>query len=149
MAWITLTASDLQKRVSAAEYAKVQTLAANGAESIASVLLNVTHEIRGYVAAGGYTMGAGDTIPQELSDAAIAIARVRLLTLLPDSVLLTKERGAEADCAFELLKGPVLEGAFGIADPATPSTDTSATIPGPSTAPKDRNFTAAGQEGIA
>jgi len=125
MSWITLTEAKVQDRLTADELDSLKTLSvSSGGAPLADVLSGVIGEVRGYVGAGGYTLGAGATIPEELLEAAVSIARYRLILRLPaEKLLMTPERVADKNAAVDLLKTLVARGKFGIVAPTTAATD--------------------------
>lgn len=85
MAWITPSADDVKTRLTGAELVAFRTvaLASGQADPITQIMLDCANEVRGYVAAGGYTMGAAGTIPPQTLAPALAIMAYRLATRLP------------------------------------------------------------------
>lgn len=125
MAWITLTTEHIRRSLTGAELSAVQTTALGEGQSdpLPATLDGVVKEIRGYVSAcERNTLGDGETIPDELLDAAIAIARWRALTRLPVARLATEQRREENDAAVRLLR-EVAACRFRIAQPATASAE--------------------------
>jgi len=121
MAWIELTESLLEDRLTADELSALKTVSVSGsATPLADVVSGVTNEIRGYCSAGGYPRGAGATIPDELLEAAVAISRYRLIVRLPaQKMLMTEDRRTEKNDAIQMLRDLVATGKLGIEDPAT------------------------------
>lgn len=106
--WITPTISDFKRRFSGAEYEGITTAAlADGQEGdavVESVITDVVKLIRGKVAAcRNNVLGAGNTIPDELLDAALSIVRWRVLTRLPNTGLADDPRELEYREALGLL----------------------------------------------
>ena len=117
MSWITLTATNVQSRISGAELAGVNSAALaagqTAADVLAAALANVIKEVRGYVGVRN-TLGEGETIPDELENATLAVIRYRLLTRLPNmKSLLDANRVKEYEDAIKLLD-KVAEGKFAI-----------------------------------
>ena len=122
--WITLTESDIQATLSGPELTALKTaaLAAGQSDPLPDILARVTREVRGYVAGcDKNTLGDGDTIPDELEGAAVALARYYLCTRLPVR-LLTEERKEEYRSALTLLRD-VAACRYAIVQPATASAE--------------------------
>jgi hypothetical protein len=92
MSWEQLTTEDVLSEFTIAEAASIRTLQGSGSGSglpfanIDFIVVNVTDEVRGYIAAGGYALDETSdprTIPVSLFEDAIAIARWRLLIATP------------------------------------------------------------------
>ena len=127
MSWATLTLADLKTRFSGSEYSSItQAALADGqdADDVAeSVIADVVQLVRGKVAACNQnTLGEGVTIPSELRDAALAIARGRVLTRLPGMASLLDEVRREEIRSAERLLGDVAKCDFAIEQPETATT---------------------------
>jgi hypothetical protein len=153
MSWITLTSADLLARLSESERQAMdeKDLAEGQASPVSAILSAVTLKIRRAVAKGGCTLGAGATIPDELLDTAISIARYRICCRFPSSLLNEDRRKEYADATAEL--ADVAEDAAGIAAPTTEDTATLNQAVTPSyseTNPPQgtRNFDRTDQDGI-
>ena len=146
MSWITLTSDMLTARMNAAELTAVSATYPSSSATLASIISGVVNEIRGYVRAGAQPMDVAGKIPAELTDAAIAIARFRVLTGLPNETLITKARVDEKDQAFKLLDR-VAEGRFGIEAPAAAIAE-QVGGPSPQVSVPDRTFKPGDQDGI-
>jgi phage gp36-like protein len=149
MAWISITTSDVQTRLTGPELSATQqvALASGQTNPLPEIIEQVVDEIRGYIAAyGGNTLGSGTTIPQKLLGAALAMIRYRLATRLPVRSLLTQERVDENREAIRLLER-VADGGFRIEEPTEADTETHA-APSPQIEAPDRNFSATGQDGV-
>jgi len=123
MSWNTLAESDVQTKLAGAELAALKTaaLASGQANPLTAIISQVVQEVRGYTAACNQNeLGAGETIPQELETAALAIIRYRLATRLPVASLLTDVRKEEYRDALTLLRS-VAKCEFRIEQPATPT----------------------------
>jgi hypothetical protein len=88
MAWITLTESKVEARLTKPELAALLTAARQDDQTdaglLAAAISAVTAEVRGYVAAcAKNTLGESGTIPEELESAALALIRRHLFTRLP------------------------------------------------------------------
>lgn len=126
MAWIT--PSTIKERLAGPEYNAVTKAALNtgqvGETLVANELSRVIKLVRGYVGKKN-VLGDGDTIPDELEDAALALLVYQILTRIPGlKNLLTDERtGAQKD-ALRLLRD-VAAGDFVIVPPdnAAPATE--------------------------
>ena len=126
MAWTTLSATDVKTKLSGPEVSAVQTaaLASGQSDPLVEIVEQVVDEVRGYIAAGGYTLGNGTTVPSKLVSATLAIIRYRLATRLPVKSLLTTDRVEENKEAIRLLER-VADGKFMVEEPTTASTETS------------------------
>lgn len=123
MSWITIIEADLEARLSGPELAAFRgaALKSGQADPVAPVIRGVIDEIRGYVAGNkANTLGAGETIPSELLDAALALVVARLPARLP--VRMTEERLEAKRDAIALLR-QVADGKFFVASAATPAAD--------------------------
>lgn len=102
MAWITPSADDVKTRLTGAELAAFRTvaLASGQADPITQIMLDCVNEVRGYVAAGGYTMGAAGTIPPQTLAPALAIISYRLATRLPLKVSEDRRKQYEDAIAY-------------------------------------------------
>jgi len=96
--WDTLTTEDVLNQFTIAEASAIRTLQGSGSgsglpfENIDAKVIRVIDEVRGYVAAGGYTVDDDPrTIPLSLFEDAIAIVRWRLLVSLPAFLQLQSE----------------------------------------------------------
>lgn len=107
MAWITLTEDDIITKLSGPEIAAMKSAArqAEQEDPLPPVIEQVVREIRGYVAGcPRNTLGAGETIPDELLGAAISRIRFELATRLPVASLLTEDRRAANANVLQLLR---------------------------------------------
>jgi hypothetical protein len=149
MAWLEITEALVEDRLTADELSSLKTLSvSSGGAPLADVITGVTNEVRGYVSAGGYTRGAGATIPDELFEAAVSIIRYRLILRMPaEKMLLTPGREKDKDAALALLKDLVATGRFGIASPSTADTSTIGAR-APSFEAKDLSYQRDDQDGI-
>lgn len=123
MSWATLTEAKFLQHCTGAETNAIKTaaLGTGQGEPLTDTLAKVVQEVRGYVAGNAQnTLGEGVTIPNELENAACAIARYRALNRLPVKSLLTETRIAEYRDALTLLRD-VAAGRFAIEQPATQS----------------------------
>lgn len=118
MAWIT--PNTIKERLGGPEYAGV-TGAALGSGQVANTLVDnelgrIIKMVRGYVGKKNF-LGMGDTIPDELETAVLAILVYQILTRIPGlSTLLTKERVDAKKDAMQLLRD-VAAGDFVIVPP--------------------------------
>lgn len=88
MAWIALTESKVEARLTKPELTALLTAARQTDQTdaglLAAAISTVTSEVRGYVAAcNKNTLGESGTIPEELESAALALIRRHLFTRLP------------------------------------------------------------------
>jgi hypothetical protein len=123
MAWITLTAADVQGTLTAPELSAARTaaIAVGQVDPLTDALARTVAEVRGYVGgAQRNTLGEAGTIPDELKSAALDLVRYRVLTRLPlqGSSALIDQRKAAAEAAERLLR-EVAAGRFAIEQPAT------------------------------
>lgn len=110
MAWITITADDVARRLAAAELAALKTSAKaagqDGDEILAEAISETSVMVRGYVA-GCRTnkLGIAGTIPEELKTATLAMIRDYLFGRLPGMKALNDElRQKETERAMSMLK---------------------------------------------
>lgn len=109
MAWIELTVDDVKERLTWPELEAFQTwhLENGQPDPVPGTIERVVREVRGFV--GGCsrnTLGAGNTIPDELADAALSIIRWRLASrhVGAGETLLDEARKMEYEDARDLLK---------------------------------------------
>lgn len=147
MAWITPSSADLEDRMAGAEVTALRTaaLATGQSDPVPDLILSVTREVRGYVSAGGFQVGTGNTIPDELLDAACAILRHRASTRLPGSGMLDVDRIREFDAANTLLR-EVAAGRFVVSTPLI--ADATSSVASPSLSAKPSTFNRESQAGI-
>lgn len=120
MSWITITADQVAGRMTAAEYNAFANmyLAPGKTSPLPEIISSVTARVRGYVAGNSSnTLQAGNTIPPELLDAALAIAVYRLVTRCPLKKEFTETRkDANDEAIAELVR--VSQGKFHVASAA-------------------------------
>lgn len=105
MAWIALSSDDIENSLTEAEQSGLDSGAANS--DLSTIVASVTALVRGKVNAwrpNQGRLGPSGTIPDELWAAAISIGRFKLLTHLPGTQLITKERAADKDEAYVQLE---------------------------------------------
>jgi len=129
MSWDSLSIDDLKTRFSAAEYDAISEAALasdQDATTVAeSVIADVVQYVRGKVAAcAANVLGEGATIPGELRDAALSIARQRVLSRIGGLESLHGELRASEVKQAEALLNAVARCEFRIEQPATPSGQT-------------------------
>lgn len=154
MAWITLTASHLLARLTESERAAMdeKDLADGQTSPVTAILSAVAGKVRRAVAKGGGALDAvAATIPDELLDAAISIARYRLCCRFP-AALLNEDRRKEYDNA-EMELRDVADDAAGIVAPTAEDSSTISEPATPSYSEDDppqgvRNFDRTDQDGI-
>lgn len=154
MSWQTITAADIEPRLSDEELTALRRdyETTGKADPLTGIIAQVTAKIRRACAAGGATLGAGATIPDELLDSALSIIRYRLCSGMPGGLLNEDRRKEYSDAIAEL--EAIAKDAAGIVQPTTESTDTvesGGITPGyseddPPNGP--RNFDRQDQEGI-
>lgn len=123
MSWNVPTVSDLLARLTESERATLdeKDLAENQASPVTAILSAVANKVRRCVAKGGCSLDAtAGTIPDELLDSAISIARYRLCCRFPAQLLNEDRRKEYADAVAEL--DDVAKDASGIAEPTTATT---------------------------
>jgi hypothetical protein len=123
MAWITLTEAHVTACLSGVELAawRKAALAAGQDDPVQATLNRVTNEVRGYIRASMVdALDAGNTIPDELLDSAMALVVAKLATRLP--IPLTQERKEARDAAMDQLKD-VAARRFRLSSTVTPSDD--------------------------
>lgn len=110
MAWIPLSVQDILNSLTEQEQAGTSS---DSAQSDLTVIVSsVTGLIRGRIRASNLsqTLGPEGTIPEELYAAAISIARFKYLTHLPGTQLITVDRRADKDEAYEQLEAVAVDG---------------------------------------
>lgn len=127
MAWQEITVETLKTRNAGAEVTALQesALADGQADPVLQIIRMVTDEVRGYCAAGGITLGEGDTVPSRLVLAAINRIRYEAATRIPGGALLDADRRAANDAATRLLER-VADGKFTVEEPETADAEVSA-----------------------
>lgn len=149
MAWITLTEAFITGKLTGPELNALRTAAlAPGQEPpMPEAIRLVVREVRGYVRGNqANILAPGDTIPDELEDAALAMIRYRALNRLPTKSLLTQPRVDENAAALELMKA-VAAGRFGVVCPDMPSTEKPSDSRAPLITPRPRQFSRASGDG--
>jgi len=104
MAWIALSVTDIQNSLTEQEQSGISTPAAEADLSV--IVRSVMGLVRGKVNSNKRNqghLGPPGTIPDELYAAAISIARFKFLTHLPGTQLITAERSADKDAAYQQL----------------------------------------------
>jgi phage gp36-like protein len=147
MAWTTITTDLVKTRLAGAEVTSLQTaaLASGQTDPLPEIVTQVVDEVRGYVAAGGYTLGAAATIPSKLISATLAITRFRLATRLPRFPF-DDNRRREYEDAIRLLNR-VADGKFAVEEPTTTDTETLG-APSPAMTAKTLTMDRTSQDGI-
>jgi hypothetical protein len=102
MSWAAITADEVLQEWNEKEQLKVQEQQA-AADNLPDILVRVVNACRGCVRAGGGQVGPAGTIPDQLREEVIAIARWRLLLALPDvsDAILSKSREKAHDDAVK------------------------------------------------
>src|SRR4051812_33234539 len=125
MSWRAITEADLLTRISGPELAAIRAAALGVAQAdpVQATIDQVTLEVRGRVAAcRANTLGAGDTIPDELLSHALALI---VMALMPRAAGLVIDgdgaRKDAADWADKILRD-VAKCEFAIEQPEDPST---------------------------
>lgn len=106
MAWAAITTDNIKARLAGAELNALQTaaLAQGQTDPTPEIVAQAIDEVRGYIAAGGYTLGAEGTVPSKLRGATLNLIRYRLCSRLPVASLMTDARIKEYDDAVRLLE---------------------------------------------
>ena len=151
MSWITLTTTDLQRRLSAEEIKALQSLALVEGQSdpLPECLADAANMVRGYIAAAGSTLGVSPTIPEGLKSTALAVALYEACTRLPQKLMLNEQREKLYSDAITRLQA-VADGKFKVEAPSTASSESIGNV-GPSSGspdPATHPFSRANQEGI-
>lgn len=125
MPWIPLTVADLKLTGTEVQAVMAQKQAGSSDPFVEQIEATV-NEVRGRVAANrGNAVGESGTIPATLKDAACAIIRYRVLSLLPVKILTTPQRETEYKAALELLRD-VAKGTFAVEQPETVTSEVTA-----------------------
>jgi len=125
MSWIAITEEDLLTRMSGSELEAFRAagLTEGQGDPIATIILAVVEEIRGYIAAGGYTLGLPETIPVRLASAALDRIVWEVMKRPGATIMDTNDARKEANEAALRLFREVAAGRFAIEDPATGETN--------------------------
>lgn len=128
MSWTTITVETLKSRNAGAEVTALQESAiADGQnDPVVEIIQQVVDEVRGYIDAGGFTLGSGSTVPSRLVLATINRIRFEAATRLPGGALLDQDRRDANIQAIALLQR-VASGKYSVETPETASTETSGT----------------------
>lgn len=120
--WIQITEIDvLDAENGAVVSAAREALLADGqGDPLPGIIDSVVQEVRGRVAAGGYRLAAGSTIPAVLETTAVDLIIYRLTRRLPN--LRHKHYQERAEAADKRLL-EIAKGLFAIPEPATPDPD--------------------------
>lgn len=148
MPWAIIVVDDLKSGLAGAELEALQSaaLATGQSDPTPEIIAQVVDLVRGYIAAGGVTLGSGATLPSKLKTSALAIIRYRICSRLPVSSLLTEARKQEYQDAIRLLE-QVAAGRFRVEEPENAATEQAgASSPRFDTLP--RIFTPANQDGV-
>ena len=139
MSWQSITSTTVKPRLSATELSALQSsgLPSGVTDALTDLVTQVVDEVRGYIQAGGFNLGAAGTLPSRLVSAALAIIRFRLSTRFPVKMLDTDARQREYDDAMKLLDR-VADGKFAVEEPTTGDTESTG---GPEPTMTDRTLT--------
>ena len=93
MSWSAITADDVLQEWNTKEPALIANQQA-AADNLPVILARAVARVRGAIRAGGYPLGLEGTVPDQVIDSVIAIARWRLLLSLPEvnESMLSKSR---------------------------------------------------------
>ena len=124
MAWQLITTDNIKTRLAGAEITALQesALASGQADPLPEIVVAAVDEVRGYIAAAGRILEAGDKVPSRLINATLAIIRHRIATRLPGRSFLNEDRIREYQDAIKLLE-QVAAGKFAIEDVVTEDTE--------------------------
>jgi phage gp36-like protein len=149
MAWIAITESDVKTRLAGAELSALQTaaLASGQSDPLPELIAQVVDEVRGYIAAGGFTLGEGTVVPQKLKSATLAIIRYRVATRLPAKSFLNEDRVREYQDAIRLLE-QVARGQFVVEEPTTPEDEPQGGGGSPGITERELAYTREDQDGL-
>lgn len=120
--WIAITESHLLTRLSGTELAKLRgaALASGQADPVQPAIDEVSGYVRGFVGRR-YRLGDGNTIPQELLGAALAIVVVELMTRVAGVMIDPKELRKQAAIDANKLLQATADGVFAVESPVVPS----------------------------
>jgi hypothetical protein len=105
MSWVALSTEDIMNSLTEAEQSG--TNSESSQSDLTTIVSSVTSLVRGKVNSAKRNqgrLGPDGTIPEELYAAAISISRFKYLTHLPGTQLITKERAADKDEAYQQLE---------------------------------------------
>lgn len=104
MAWTALTSADLLKQLSVAEHSALKAVQRTLSADLDDIVANAVAEMRDAIRSGGYELDTTDgTLPKGLHNYTVAIARWRLLLLLPkDESVQSKPRETAYDDAVKI-----------------------------------------------
>ena len=122
MSWTTVTSAAVKNRLSGAEYNGVTAAALASGQTaegvVAAQITDVVNFIRGFVPLN-VPRGEGETIPDEMVDAALAMLVYRILTRLPGLKMLLDQARKDANDAAEKLLRDMSRGVFRLVLPTT------------------------------
>lgn len=104
MSWSTITADNVLEEFTEAERAAI-TAAQDAVDNLDAILTRTIRMARGMISAGGNTLGADGTVPDQVAPDVIAVARYRLIAAVPKlRALITKERKDDYDTGMKRLE---------------------------------------------
>lgn len=108
MAWIELTVTRFKDKLTSSEKTALDAVGLHSgrtaADTLTAEILSTTRFVRGFTP-NTEARGDGETIPDEMEDAALAVLRMKYFTRLPGmSSLYDSARQREYEDALELLK---------------------------------------------
>ena len=126
MSWTTITVETLKTRNAGAEVTALQesAIADGQADPVVEIIQQVVDEVRGYIDAGGLSLGVEGTVPRRLVLAVINRIRYEAATRLPGGALLDDDR-REANRQAVALMQRVADGKFFVEAPAVESEEVS------------------------
>ena len=151
MTWIILSEEHLLTQLTGTELDLIKTtlLADGQADPVPETLVHVTNEARGYVAGGGITLGAAQTVPDRIVNHVIARAVVILIDRVPTliSTLDPEESRRKRSTEALAILRDVQSGKFSITDPDSDKESSEAATP-TYTPTRSRRYTRSSQDGI-
>lgn len=151
--WIELTEALIASKVTAPELAAMKTAAKGAGQTGDGILSARIGALARYVRSfcpPSVPRGAGETVPDEAEDVALAILRNRLFARLPGSAaqFYDEHRKSEFESAESWLKAWAREERWVVPPEDAAPADEQATSPTPHICPRPRNFDACDQDGI-
>lgn len=150
MSWRAITEADVLTQISGDELTAIRAaaLGTGQADPVAPTMLQVTRQVRGYVAGNPANgLEAGDTVPDELIRAAVALIVVELMPRAGGLMIDQGDaRRSAARDALAILRD-VAAGRMVIVQPTVVSTEVVGAV-GPSSTARDRSYKREDQDGI-
>ena len=103
MSWNAIAASDVQNEILPDEVAMLNTI--QGANTqLATILTKTVNKVRAQILVGGNQLDAAGTVPDQLWQEVIAMARWRWFTSLPNTDLCSDRRKEQYEAATETMQ---------------------------------------------